>query len=1123
MKNILRNSASIGLLACLTGVAVAHAELRQFNIPEGEATRTIPSFARQSGLQIIVPAERLKGQTTQELRGELDAQVALEKLLEGTDLKGTVSESSGSISLLKKMSSVRTTPGIVRVSASVQDEVSTVSEPVQTQSLDPAPTPVAPPEDETATLKKVVIVGSQIAGAKPTGVVPVTVMSDEQIAALGVSSGEDLYRSLPIAGDVSFNTQWLSGGSQGAARGDVSSVNLRGLGSNYTLLMLNGRRTVQYPLTQGRQVSTYNANAIPVFGLQRLEILKDGAAALYGSDAVAGVVNNVLLSDFDGLKVQAQYGLAEDTNLTQFQANLVWGKDFANGRGNLTTFLNYSGDSKLYNSDQDYTASQDLRPLIEGTSYAGSSAFDSRGTTSPWGGFRVIGAAGPITVNGQPVTDASGQFHIQPTTSAGCIADLGAGLCIDDGLITSGEDRNLRFDQAAAIPGLTVTPSIDRVNLFNTLTYELNDSLELFAEAGIYYSKTESLTTAVGPLGHTPVAISAGNYYNPFGAIGSVNRIDGLDAASEGLDVLATHYLLADAGGRDATVETKQHRLLLGLKGEAAGWDWESAILYSDASAEDVATNYQASLWQDALSLTTPDAYNPFNGSNLVSPSLADTTINGDFSSFRIDARRYGSTSLASYDFKVSRPDLLSLPAGDVGVAAGAEIRWETSEDDRDSTGDFTTPFVDAITGLEYPGDTVGASAAWDVKGNRMIYSAFAELAVPVISPEMNIPLVRAIDLQLAGRFEEYDDVGSVAKPKVAGSWDVLDGLRLRSSWQQGFVAPSLQQLAPVSRNTSQNRLDDVLCELDLRAGRIATWSACAQRPQIQVLTSGNADLEPEESESLSYGFVLESTFMPQRYGQFTFTYDKWKIDQENLVGTLTAQNAITLDYLLRVQGSSNPNVVREDPTAAEIADAAGTGLDPVGRALYVATGYTNLESRSVEGYDVGLTYSSPETEFGSIDMFANASVLTKFFQNPSDVQQELLAAQAAGLIDAAVAIGGAASVLEDGGNPKLKWSAGVTWKRDQISIGLTGNYTGKVYEYDVVNADNQPWEVEDQLSIGLWGDYQFEEWLGGDTSVRLGVRNLADEQPPLASSGYLGNLYQPYARYWYARIQKSF
>lgn len=1119
MKNgRLRYTTILGLGAYLSTLLVAHADVREFNLPEGDADKTIPSFARQSGIQIIVPAERLRGKKTQEIRGRMDSRVALDQLLEGTDLKVVVTEDGRTLSLSQAISRQSPVTQMAQVSGSQSSGPTSVPEVPS-----PIAVPAPEPEDAVATLDKVVIVGSQIAGARPTGVVPVTVMGEDEIAALGISSGEDLFRSLPIAGDVSFNTQTLSGGSQGAARGDVSSINLRGLGSGYTLLLLNGRRTVPYPLTQGRQESSYNANAIPVFGLQRLEILRDGAAALYGSDAIAGVVNNVLLSDYDGLKVQLQYGGAEGTNLRQFQANLLWGSDFSDSRGNFTTYLNYAGDTKLYTSDQEFTSSLDLRPLVAGTSYAGNTAFDTRGTASPWGGFQVIGATSPITANGLAITDAVGRFHIQPNTNAGCLYQLAGGICIDDGVVTGAADRNLRFDSAAAIPGMTVTPAIDRINIFNTLSYELSDQLELFAEAGLYYSKTQAITTAVGPLAHTPISIPADSYYNPFGPVGSPNRIEGLDIPDAGVPLTVLSYLLADVGGRVTEVEGRQHRLLLGLTGETAGWDWETAGLYSDASAEDIATNAQNSLWHAALTRTTPDAYNPFNGGDVENPNLADTTLSQDVSSFLIKARRYGRSSLGLVDFKLSRGDLIQLPGGGLGVAAGVEVRWETSEDDRDATGDFSTYYTDTVTGLSYPSDTLGASAAWDVKGNRRVNSVFAELAIPIISPEMGIPLARQLDLQIAGRYEDYSDVGSVAKPKIAGAWDLFDGFRLRSSWQQGFVAPTLQQLAPVDRPTSQVRLDDVLCEADLRAGRITSWSQCSQRPQVQVQTTGNADLKPEESESLSYGIVIESNFLPDQFGRFTLTYDNWKIDQENKVGALSAENALTLDYLLRVRGSSNPNVVRAAPTPADIAAAQGTGLAPIGEILYVVTAYDNLDSRTIEGYDVGLTYAAPDSFLGSVSAYANVSILTDYFQNPSAVQQEMLTAQAAGEINAGANVGGAASLLQSSGSPKMKWNAGINWRRDRIAASVTANYTGEVYQYNVVNAASEPWEVEDQMTIGLWGEYGFNDPLGGETSLRLGVRNLTNEAPPLATNGYLGNLYQPYGRYWYARVQKTF
>src|SRR5690606_26744541 len=171
-----------------------------------------------------------------------------------------------------------------------------------------------------------------------TGALPVSVVGSEQIANTAAVSGDDLFRSIPEAGDISFNGTYLGGGNSNAARGDVATVSLRGLAQGNTLLLLNGRRSVVHPTSQTDNetpVFGYNANALPVSGLQRVEILKDGAAALYGSDAVAGVVNNVLRSDFEGVEINMQYGSAEGDEWT---TNVAWGTAFAEGRGNISLF-----------------------------------------------------------------------------------------------------------------------------------------------------------------------------------------------------------------------------------------------------------------------------------------------------------------------------------------------------------------------------------------------------------------------------------------------------------------------------------------------------------------------------------------------------------------------------------------------------------------------------------------------------------------------------------------------------------------------------------------------------------------------------------------------------------------
>ncbi|HWT43641.1 MAG TPA: TonB-dependent receptor plug domain-containing protein, partial [Sphingopyxis sp.] len=286
-----------------------------------------------------------------------------------------------------------------------------------------------------SAVSDIVVTGSRIAGAKVTEALPVTVVGEEEIAATAAVSGDDLFRSIPQMGDVSFNSS--SGQtSSNFARGDIGSVDLRGLGVGNTLVLLNGRRVVQHPGSQASAslapVITYNTNAIPVYGIQRVEVLRDGAAALYGTDAVAGVVNTILRDNIDGGSLSLQYGGGEGTGLREFNASGYLGKDLAENRGNISLLFNYTRRTALTSQDQDFTATADHRdfPDFAGTVFAGNNALDDRNTLSPWGDF-TTGVR--VRQNGLNVTTNAGVFSIQPTVNGGCSAALAGGICIDDG------------------------------------------------------------------------------------------------------------------------------------------------------------------------------------------------------------------------------------------------------------------------------------------------------------------------------------------------------------------------------------------------------------------------------------------------------------------------------------------------------------------------------------------------------------------------------------------------------------------------------------------------------------------------------------------------------------------
>jgi len=999
-----------------------------------------------------------------------------------------------------------------------------------------APQPAPAGQDQDASsIDDIVVVGTQIRGAPTTEALPVVVFDQDQIDAVGAVSGDDLMRSIPQMGDVLFDSA-NNPQTSNSARGDVNSVNLRSLGVGNTLVLLNGRRMVQHPTSQGTSdtgtvpVLSYNSNAIPVAGLERVEVLLDGAAAIYGADAVAGVVNTVLQDDFDGLRLDTRYGGAEGTSLREFDANLFAGKDLE--RGNVSLFVNYSDRTALMAEDQDFTRSDDMRPFF--SSFQGfetSNVPDGRSSHSPWAQLAIPATTTALRPRqGTTVlTTAAGAFHVQPS-SFGCTgANLGNGTCLVSGTVAySGVNRDMRYDTRY---GTTVRTDLERINVFATGRYDLTDNVEAFGEIGIYAAESNAIQPPVVNL--NGLWIPASNYWNPFGPVtfangqANPNRLPGLvNVPAAGLPVRLGNYRFVDTGFQEVTVKNYQSRILGGLRGEWAGFDWETALLYSEAEAEDISPNINMTALQQQLALSTPDAYNPFGGGCIATPSYADCSPSSQaaIDAIVFDMRRLSRTTLTLADFKMSRGDLFELPAGPVGVAFGAEVRYETQEDDRDENLDGTFTFTDMVTGERNLSNVSAVSPNPDTEGDRTVAGAFVEFAIPVVSPEMNIPLVRSIDVQLAGRAEHYSDFGSVAKPKIAVAWDIVDGLRVRASYSEGFRAPNLEQVNATQYARLAGNLDYIKCEADLRAGRIATINACTRNASASLLISGNPDLKPEESTNQSYGLVFQPQFLPESWGDFTFTVDRWKIEQEEIVGLLGAQSALALDYLNRVSGTSNPNVVRAAPTSDDVALFAGTGLTPVGDVISIQDRFINLLPQTVEGLDLGFAWSKRRTDWGSFTFRVDASQLLTFSREPGDIVDQLYAAREAGTINPLTPLPDSSQLIAQNGRPEWKVNSAFTWRQGPWRVGLSAQYVSEVNQTGLLSSTGTPWVVSSQLIGNAYAQYDFDDiGVASGTRLRLGVRDITDEGPSLADGGYLGSVQRPYGRYLYVDVSKTF
>ena len=1107
MEITTRKGLTALLLASASTCAMAYmdtarAQTCAFELP-AQALRTgIPEFARQSGLQILVTDSDVGLQRGPAISGELDCRAALEVLISASNLQ-IVSDDGRTITLAAREAETRAT------GANGFGDFDNSS-------------------DET-----IVVVGSQIRGARVTSTLPVTVVTSQDMAASGATSGDELFRSIPQAGDVAFNESRTVGGVNDA-RGDTASINLRSLGTGNTLVLINGRRMVLHPGTQAENlvpVTTVNTNAIPVMGVERIEVLRDGASAIYGTDAVGGVVNTVLKSDFEGFATEWQYGGSEGTDSRELSASFEAGFDM-NGRGNLSLFASYTDRDPLYAREREYSRNADQRSLVEGTEWEGSTAFRGTSTSTPWGTFdRVSSGSISQTLNGTTtvLTNTAGQFHIQPATLAGCRADLGGGLCVDD---TTSIDEDLRYN---INDERTLSGGVERYNFFTQMHYELTPDIEFFGELGVYYADYNSVREQAALLSAVRIAVPAANYYNPFGPAtlnGAPNpsRLPGLSVPANGVDILLVGYRPIDVGPRYINVENFSPRVLTGLRGEIGGWDWESAYLYSTSETNDTTSNrISNTLFQEALARSTPDAYNPFNGGNFLDFANGDGVVTAEqqaaIDSFTIDVSRISHTSLASWDFKLSRPDVLELPAGGLGVATGIEIRRETFGDDRDPRLDGTISFTDPISGNS-GSDVLGSSPTNDTSGARTVSAAYVELAIPLVSPDMNIPLVYSLDAQFAGRYEDYSLFGDVSKPKVALSWRPFEFLQFRTAWSEGFRAPNLQQLYETGLERVNTRTDYIRCEADLRAGRS---TACGSHAlSVTSQRAGSRDLNPELSENFTAGLTFETPFLPEQYGRLTFTADYWKVEQEDVIGILGDALAIQYDYLLRVLNDpANPSysaVVRADPTAQDIADFQGTGLDPVGEILFVDDNYKNLLPREVEGVDIAIFYQLDDTPLGDFSLRLNAAQLLTFFQEPSEEAAAVINGLESGLLQDYFIVEGANSLVRQGGRPEWRWSGSLTWRKDGFGAGWYSSYVGETFETSAT-LNGEPWKVDQWLTHNLYGQYTFEHDTNHPTRVRVGVRNLTDEDPPLSplDFGYNGELHNARGRYFYASVRKSF
>lgn len=919
-------------------------------------------------------------------------------------------------------------------------------------------------------IEKISVVGSNIKVNRDTGALPITAISSEDINNSGALSGDQLLAEIPQVGDTAFNEARTANGVNDA-RGDVSSINLRSAGSGNTLTLLNGRRLVLHPGTQSEgsvPITTVNSNTLPVKGLKRVEVLRDGAGAIYGSDAVAGVVNYLLDDQYEGSEVDIRYGQSEGTSLNDLNLNGISGFSFNNEKSNLVLSLNYLTRNGMQASERSYAASEDISgdPRVPAV-LKNDTDLDGRHKGSPWLEY-----------------SAGSTFHVRPVNQACDKAQpqgLSPGTCIKKGVLT----RDLYYNRNQ---NNSLISDLERANLYAIYTQRLGSDLELFAEGIYYYAKSTSDRYQAQLISSQRFEVSKDAFYNPLGR-----------------DFRVLSYRPVDAGPRVTEVTDDSYRALVGLRSEFGDWSWETAALYSKAISDDVTYNWVRLdlLSKAANSKDQATAYNLFNGGDVNNPgSGIDPTANSQavINSITDDIYRISQTELALVDFKLSTPDLFKLPMGDVGFASGAEFRYETFDEDRDTP--LNTNFIDDVTGQPQAGsNALGNSPTLDSAGSRNVLSVYGELYIPLFA---DLPFADAVDLQLATRYESFNDIDQdVLKSKAALSWVANDYVQFRASYAQSFKAPGLPQVVTEGLARSNAQSDPVFKNEN---GQNVSQG-------VTEIRSGSQLLAPEESTNTSAGLVFNPL------DALTLTVDYWQIEQQNTIGQLDAQTQILLDALLRSEGSSNRFVVRDKNL----------------EIIQVNNPYLNLLPRTLRGIDYAAYYTL-NTAVGKFDIKLSAAKMLEFSQDVDPTSQLIIDAQAAGnraLLFNGKNIevpGASGSLLMRDGNPEWRGNLSIAWRLKNWSAGVTGRYLSSFDDTSVNNTKDNLGEtiylrVPSLFTMNVYANYKFKTGSLDGTKLTFGVRNIANKQPPLSSGpfGYNGSVHNSLGRYVYAGVTYQF
>ncbi len=911
-----------------------------------------------------------------------------------------------------------------------------------------------PAVDEGA-VEEVVVTGSRIRRDPLNERAPLTVLDGDALERTGLTNLGDALQNLPVAGSApnsQFNVPGNSGFPQDGAGIGAGSVQvaLRNVGSKRTLVLVDGRRWIAGASASGVP-GHVDLNSIPDNVIARVEVLQDGASAIYGSDAIGGVVNIITDRNFNGLSFDLQTGgyLGEGDGEST-AAGVKW------GAGNETTHLVLSAS---YRDERGVETAARAR-----------SAFPNPDATSCDVPATLCSSFTP-----------QGRFVFGPNLAGG------ASITLNDGVLNDGLDNLPRFDPAnphagdfhaftAADrfnyngPGFNFlrTPN-ERVNLFASARHTAGPSTELFATLS-YTNRSSATRAAPEPLClgsgcgnriNEQFLISAENPYNPFGA--------DLAAAAGTLAFFGRRPL--ESGPREFYQDVDTYFGTFGVEGElrpgGRSLFWEAYGSYGENRGfqekynSHNAARLQIAMGDPAVCAATPGCV-PFNFFGGQGPDGAGSITQDMLDYVTFTQRDFSDQKLANAAFNLSG-ELFSMPAGEAGVAAGIEFR--------DHDGSFRPdPIAER-------GETAGIPAG-STRGGFDVTEYYAELNLPLVSSG-----VRYWDLNLAVRNSDYSTFGSESTYQVNTLFRPADAVTLRASHSTGFRAPGIGELFGGAAREDFLFLDtcvDVLGQAgSANGGRDEPQpqgivANCASlgvpanliqtNPQLSAVSAGNRSLDPETSEQLTAGIVFSSAPSADWIENLTLSADYYDLTIDDAIQGRTPSDVIAAC------------VATLDPLFCDLVPRTAIGVLGV-----IDNRLQNIGGIEASGYDVSLAVSGPQGPAGRFNATFNASFLSSYEERTANIDGTETVTDRAGTHT---------SETFQRAFPKLRWVTTLDWSRDRWAAGLSLRWTDSM-SVDGTNG------VDSSLFADLVLTYRPRAADDGWT-VSLGFNNLFDEDPPV-------------------------